>query len=108
MRQLYMAAVVPTTDYAASTRYAPGRSGTKTHIGVMEKVERLASRLILRASKSVALLVLQSEARLPSVCDRLHQRSPDIWRRSRRWRPTTPCKGACHFSECRAGRSRVP
>jgi hypothetical protein len=74
MRQLYMAAVVPTTDYAASTWYAPGRKGIKKHIGVLERVQRLAARLVLRAYKSVALLVLQSEAKLPTVSDRLHQR----------------------------------
>ena len=74
MRQLYMATVVPATDYAASTWYAPGRKGTKRLIDQFERVQRVASRLVLRAFKSVALLVLQSEARIPSVHDRLHRR----------------------------------
>ena len=60
MRQLYIAAVVPTTDYAASTWYAPSRIGVKRHVVALERVQRLAARLILRAFKSVAMLVLQS------------------------------------------------
>jgi len=91
MRQLYMAAGVRKTDYAASTWYAPGRNGTKMYFGALEKVQRLGARLTLRANKSVALPVLQSKARLPSVCDRLHQRSRDTWRRYLRCRHTTPC-----------------
>lgn len=74
MRQLYLAAVVPTLDYAASTWYAPSRNGVKRHIVALELVQRLASRLILRAYKSVAMLVLQSEAKLQSVSERLHGR----------------------------------
>lgn len=74
MRQLYTAAVVPTTDYAASAWYAPSHLGTKKHVAVLEKVQRLAARSILRAYKLVALLVLQSEARLQSVTERLHVR----------------------------------
>ncbi|KAL1581903.1 hypothetical protein WHR41_09480 [Cladosporium halotolerans] len=74
MRQMYMAAVVPPTDYAASVWYAPSRIGVKRHVVALERVQRLASRLILRAYKSVAMLVLQSEAKLQSVSDRLHER----------------------------------
>lgn len=77
MRQLYMAAVVPTLDYAASTWYAPSRKGVKRHVVVLERVQRLASRLILRAYKSVAMLVLQSESKLQSVSERLHERVTD-------------------------------
>ena len=74
MRQMYIAAVVPTTDYAASTWYAPSRIGVKSHVVALERVQRLAARLILRAFKSVAMLVLQSEAKLQSVSDRLYER----------------------------------
>lgn len=74
MRQMYMAAVVPTTDYAASTWYAPSRIGVKKHVVALERVQRLAARLILRAYKSVAMLVLQSEAQLQSVSERLNER----------------------------------
>lgn len=77
MRQLYTAAVVPTTDYAASVWYAPARLGTKKHIAVLERVQRLAARLILRAYKSVAMLVLQSEAKLQPVIERLHKHVSD-------------------------------
>jgi hypothetical protein len=63
MCQSYMAAVVPALDYAASTWYAPSRIGVKRHIVALERVQRLAARLILRAYKSVAVLVLQSEAK---------------------------------------------
>jgi hypothetical protein len=73
MRQMYMAAVVLTTDYAASVWYAPSRIGVKGHVIALERVQRLASRLILRAYKSVAMLMLQSEAKLQSVSDRLHE-----------------------------------
>jgi len=71
---MYMAAVVPKTDYAASVWYAPSRIGAKRHVVALEQEQRLASRLILRAFKSVAMLVLQSEASLQSVSDRLHKR----------------------------------
>jgi hypothetical protein len=74
MRQMYMAAVVPTMDYAASTWYAPSRIGVKRHVVALERVQRLAARLILRAFKSVAMLVLQSEAKLQPVSERLHER----------------------------------
>jgi hypothetical protein len=47
MRQLYTTAVVPTTDYAASVWYAPLRIGVKRHVVALERVQRLASRLIL-------------------------------------------------------------
>jgi hypothetical protein len=47
MRQMYMAVVIPTTDYAASTWYAPSRNGVKRHVVALERLQRLASRLIL-------------------------------------------------------------
>jgi hypothetical protein len=74
MRQMYIAAVVPTTDYAASTWYAPSRIGFKKHVVALERVQRLGARLILRAYEPVAMLVLQSEAKLQSVSERLYER----------------------------------
>ena len=74
MRQIYIAAIAPATGYAVSTWYAPSRIGVKRRVVVLERVQRLASRLILRSYKSVAMLVLQSEARLQSVSERLHER----------------------------------
>jgi hypothetical protein len=38
MRQMYIAAVVPTTDYAASTWYALSRIGVKRHVVALERV----------------------------------------------------------------------
>lgn len=38
MRQLYMAAVVPTLEYAASTWHAPSRNGVKRHVVALERV----------------------------------------------------------------------
>jgi hypothetical protein len=74
MYQLYIVAVVPTTDYEASVWYAPLRMGVKRHFVALVRVKKLALRLILRSYKSVALLVLQSEARLQSASGRLHRR----------------------------------
>jgi hypothetical protein len=74
MRQMYMAAVVPTTDYEALTWYTPSRNEAKRHVVAIERVQRLASTLILRTYKWVAMLVLQSEAKLQSVTDRLRER----------------------------------
>jgi len=54
--------------------YAPSRVVVKRHVVALERVQRLASRLILRAYKVVAMLVLQSEAKLQSASDRLHKR----------------------------------
>jgi hypothetical protein len=45
IHQMYMAAMVPTTDYAASVWYAPSRIGVKRHVVTLERVQRLASRL---------------------------------------------------------------
>lgn len=39
MRQLYMAAVVPTTDCAASIWYASSRNGVKMHIVALELLQ---------------------------------------------------------------------
>lgn len=50
MRQMYIAAIVPTTDYAASTWYVPSRIAVKRHVMALERIQRLAARLILRAS----------------------------------------------------------
>jgi hypothetical protein len=74
MRQMYMAAVVPPTDYEAPTWYAPSRNEAKRHVVAIERVQRLASTLILRTYKWVAMFVLQSEAKLQSVTDRLRER----------------------------------
>jgi hypothetical protein len=74
MRQMYMAAVVPTTDYEALIWYTPSRNEAKRHVVAIERVQRLASTLILRTYKWVAMLVLQSEAKLQSVTDRLRER----------------------------------
>ena len=72
IRQLYRACVVPITDYTASTWYGPGKHGTAKHILLLEKVQRLGARIILRAFKSVSLAVLEAEAGLATVADRLH------------------------------------
>jgi hypothetical protein len=70
---MYTAAVVPAKGYAASVWYAPSCVGVKRHVIALEQVQRLMSRMILRAYKSVAMRVLQSEAKLQSVSDRLHE-----------------------------------
>jgi hypothetical protein len=72
-----VAALVPTTDYAASIWYAPSRIGVKRQVVALERAQQLASRMILQAYKSVAMLVLQSEAKLQSVSDSLHERVPN-------------------------------
>jgi hypothetical protein len=73
-RQMYMAAVVPMTDTAASVWYALSHSRTKRHLAALERVQHLASRSILRVYKSVIMLVLPYEAKLRSVSERLHKR----------------------------------
>jgi hypothetical protein len=42
MRQMYAAAVVPTTHYTASVWYAPSRISVKGHVVTLERVQRLA------------------------------------------------------------------
>jgi hypothetical protein len=69
-RQMYMAAVVPMTDTAASVWYALSHSRTKRHLAALERVQHLASRSILRVYKSVIMLVLPYEAKLRSVSER--------------------------------------
>lgn len=107
MRQLYTAAVIPTMDYAASVWYAPSRIGVKRHVVALERVQRLASRLILRAYKSVAMLVLQSEARLQSVADRLHERVSNHLTKLCALLQTTRCSDASRASRDRAQHFRA-
>lgn len=63
--------MVSTTELRGIYVVRANRLGTKKHVAVLEKAPRLAARLILRAYKSMALLVLQSEARLQSVTEKL-------------------------------------
>lgn len=46
----------------------------KGHVVALEPMQRLAAKLVLRAYKPVAMLVLWSEARLQSVSEKLHER----------------------------------
>jgi len=71
MRQLYRACVVPATDYAASTWYGPGKFGLGRHVKLLQKVQLLGAKIIFRAFKTVALPVLEAEASLAPVADRL-------------------------------------
>jgi len=63
---------VPTKGYAAPVWYAPSCIGVRSHLA-LERAERLPARLILRAYKSVAILVLQKETKLRRVSERLHE-----------------------------------
>jgi hypothetical protein len=107
MRQMYMAAVVPTTDYAASTWYVPSRIGVKRHVVTLERVQRLAARLILRAYRSMAMLVLQSEAKLQSVSERLHERVSNHTTKLCSVAPDHPLQRCISWFHCEARRSPV-
>ena len=73
-RQLYLAAITPATDYAASTWYANQRRGSQGLISALNTVQRLGARSILGAFKGVSLAVLEAEAHLEPVTHRLHRK----------------------------------
>lgn len=75
LRQLYRCCVLPIVDYAASTWYGPGKPGVKRLTDVIDKVQRLGARGILRAWKQVSLPVLEAEAYLESTQDRLNRKT---------------------------------
>jgi hypothetical protein len=58
MRQIYVAVVVSMTDYAALVWYAPSSIEVKRYVVAIARVQQLASRMILRAYMSEAMLVL--------------------------------------------------
>jgi len=66
--------VLPIVDYAASIWYGPDKPGVKRLTDVIDKVQRLGARGILRAWKQVSLPVLEAEAHLESTHDRLNRK----------------------------------
>lgn len=73
-RQLYRSCVLPILDYAASTWYGPGKTGTTKLIKTLEKTQRLGARGILRAWKAVSLPVFEAEAHLEDTRTRLDKK----------------------------------
>jgi ribonuclease HI len=71
LRELYRSIVVPTTDYAASSWFSQDRRGTVRLIHRMQKVQKLGAKIILRAFRGVAAQVLDAEANLEPVQERL-------------------------------------
>lgn len=71
MRQLYRSTVAPTTDYAASAWFSQDRWGTTRHVNRIQKVQKLGARIILRAFQSVSTQVIEAEASLEPVQERL-------------------------------------
>lgn len=71
MRQLYRSVVVPTTDYAASSWFSQSRRGISRLVGRIERAQKMGARIILRAFKGIALRILEAEASLEPVEERL-------------------------------------
>lgn len=71
LRQLYRACVVLFVDHAASAWYDPGEPGVVRLTNALNKVQRLGARMILQAWKSVALPILEAEACLEPIVERL-------------------------------------
>ena len=65
---------MPSIDYAAITWYEPGKYGVVRLAYALDKVQRLGARMILRAWKKVALLVLEAEAYLETTAKRLQRK----------------------------------
>jgi hypothetical protein len=70
MRQLFRSCVLPITSSAASAWYRPGRRGTARLTHMLEKVQRLGARTMLRAWKRAALPILEAEAYLETTTER--------------------------------------
>jgi len=73
-RQLYLAVITPATDYAASTWHANERRGFQGLVSALNTIQRLGARSILGAFKGVSLAVLEAEAHLDAVTQRLHRK----------------------------------
>lgn len=71
MRQLYRSVIVPTTDYAASSWFSRDKWGTERHIKRLQRVQKLGAQIVLRSFKRVSAAVLEAEAYLEPVVDRL-------------------------------------
>jgi hypothetical protein len=71
MRQLYRSVVVPTTDYAASAWFSQTRRGISRLISRVGGVQKMGAKIILRAFNGVALRILEAEASLKPVRERL-------------------------------------
>jgi hypothetical protein len=63
--------VVPTTDYAASAWFSQTRRGISRLISRVERVQKIEAKIILRAFNGVALRILEAEASLELVRERL-------------------------------------
>lgn len=70
-RQLFNAMVTPTTDYAASVWFYRGLKGSRRHLRRLERVQRLGAVMIIGAFRTVSFNVLQDEACLEAVEQRL-------------------------------------
>lgn len=75
MRQLYRSIVVPTTDFAASSWFSYDRLETTKHVNRMQRVQKLGARIILRAFQSVSTQVIEAEASLEPVAERLARKT---------------------------------
>jgi hypothetical protein len=71
LRQLYRICVTLVLDYAASAWYGPDKPGVLRLTNSLDKVQRLGARMILRAWKRVALPILEAEACLESITERI-------------------------------------
>jgi uncharacterized protein YlxW (UPF0749 family) len=74
MRQLYTAAVVPTTDYATPVWYAPSRISVKRHVDALERLQRLAARLIFVSMSVEKNRLYHDKNKLAARNPRLRQR----------------------------------
>lgn len=74
-RQLYRSIILPVVDYAAPVWHASDFRGGGQKIRLLNQVQRLGARQILRAFKTTALPVLEVEASLDPVIERLHRRA---------------------------------
>ena len=73
-RQLYQLVITPATDDAVSMWFALGRIGTHGLVSALNSIQRLGARSVLGAFKGVSLQVLEAEAHLEPVEQRLHRR----------------------------------
>jgi hypothetical protein len=74
MRQLFRSCVIPVIDYAVSSWYGPRKYGVVRLARVLERVQSLGARTILRASKAVSLPILRVEACLERTKERLERK----------------------------------
>ncbi|KAL3256503.1 hypothetical protein ABHI18_007559 [Aspergillus niger] len=103
MRQIYQACVIPVLDYASTVWHKPLRD--KTHLRLLETVQRTALIRILSAFRTVSMAALEVEAHMLPIHLRLKRRAQIVIARFSTLPEDHPVHGV--ISRARTGSTQV-